>query len=233
VERLSPEAPVPVLRISHSRKSDGMAGNVYNNLLALGVDAIPYFPTTMTTKMRYIDAASGQHLLRVDHDCVSQACDPLTVTVTDDIAAIVISDYNKGFVSVELIEYIQNKYSHIPIFIDTKKQDLNFISECCYVKINEPEYKLLKSPPPNLIVTQGSQSVLYNNKEFQVPHIPITDVTGAGDTFLASLAYQYVITKDINAAIHYAIAASGVTVTKLGVYAPTQKEIECHDTPDM
>lgn len=226
VDRISPEAPVPVLQITHSEKRCGMAGNVVKNLNAMGVDTISYFSSTQTTKTRYIDSASGQHLLRVDNDFQSAPFDVDTLTVPANTQAIVISDYNKGFVKREVIEYIQDKYHYLPLFIDTKKQDLQYLSDNCYAKINEHEYKRLKTKPKNLIVTRGGKTVLYNEHEFSVPHIPVRDVTGAGDTFLAALSFRYSVTQDIKESIRYAIAASAITVTKLGVYAPLTEEFE-------
>ena len=49
----------------------------------------------------------------------------------------------------------------------------------------------------------------------------------AGDTFLAALAYSYIINEDIDSAIEFAIAASAVTVQHTGVYAPEESEIKC------
>lgn len=225
VNRISPEAPVPILQIISSEKKNGMAGNVAKNLSALGANTINYFSFAHSTKTRYIDITSGQHMLRVDGDRVSEPFDVNTLTVPANTNAIVISDYDKGFVTQDVIQHIQNQYQHIPIFIDTKKQNLHYLSDNCYAKINEQEYNKLKTKPKNLIVTRGSKSVMYNGNEYSVPRIPVFDVTGAGDTFLAALAYQYCMTKNIHHAIRYAIMASSVTVTKLGVYAPTPEEI--------
>lgn len=226
VNRISPEAPVPILQTTSCQKKCGMAGNVAKNLSALGAITKNYFSNTNTVKIRYIDAVSGQQLLRVDHDCFSNPFDVNSIDADHNISAVVVSDYNKGFVTKDTIEHVQEKYRDLPIFIDTKKQDLSFVHDNCYVKINEQESKHLNNPPKNLIVTRGSKSVLYGNKQFDVPTLPVFDVTGAGDTFLAALAYTYSMTNSIERAIRYAIVASSITVTKLGVYAPTPEEID-------
>jgi sugar/nucleoside kinase (ribokinase family) len=57
------------------------------------------------------------------------------------------------------------------------------------------------------------------------PRVEVVDVTGAGDTFLAALTYQYLDTGNIEQAIRFANIASAVTVQHLGVYAPTLKEM--------
>lgn len=223
VTRLSPEAPVPVFAPTHTDTKAGMGGNVYNNLCNLNINVIAYLPEVKSTKTRYIDSNSGQHFLRVDNDQIAYRFDTNLLTTTAD--AVIISDYNKGYITQDVLDAVQHKYHNTPIFIDTKKTDLSFINDNCYVKINELEYSKLQSHPKNLIVTRGSKSVTYNNQEFAVPHIPVFDVTGAGDTFLASLAYGYLQTKSIESAMQYAIFASSVTVQHVGVYAPTLEEI--------
>jgi sugar/nucleoside kinase (ribokinase family) len=61
-----------------------------------------------------------------------------------------------------------------------------------------------------------------------IPAVPVevADVCGAGDTFLAALAYGYLEHKDMQLAIEFAMQASAVTVQHVGVYAPTIKEIK-------
>jgi sugar/nucleoside kinase (ribokinase family) len=56
--------------------------------------------------------------------------------------------------------------------------------------------------------------------------VEVSDVTGAGDTFLSAFAYQYINTKNLLQSTQFAIAASAVTVQHLGVYAPTLEEIK-------
>ena len=68
IDRLSPEAPVPVIKIVETESVPGMAANVKKNLEHLGV--YPDFITNEQTilKTRYIDKRSGQHMLRVDDE---------------------------------------------------------------------------------------------------------------------------------------------------------------------
>jgi D-beta-D-heptose 7-phosphate kinase/D-beta-D-heptose 1-phosphate adenosyltransferase len=61
---------------------------------------------------------------------------------------------------------------------------------------------------------------------FPSKEVEVADVTGAGDTFLSALAYQYMNSKDISESIQFAIRASSITVQHIGVYAPTLKDIE-------
>lgn len=221
VTRISPEAPVPVFMHRHQDVRPGMAGNVLANLNALGVKVDWKFGAKQSIKTRVIDLKSQQHLLRVDHDIESP---PIILDGTDlaGYNAIVISDYNKGSITTELICEIRHRYTG-PIFLDTKKTDLKNFKNV-WIKINEPEYQKLTSANDHLIVTLGDQGARYQGQVFATRHIEVVDVTGAGDTFLAALTYWYCMSASITDAIRFANAAAGVTVEKHGVYAPTIKE---------
>jgi sugar/nucleoside kinase (ribokinase family) len=77
-----------------------------------------------------------------------------------------------------------------------------------------------------MIVTLGPDGAECNGQRFSAPRVEVSDVCGAGDTFLSALAYCYVNTASIEQAIQFAITASAVTVQHLGVYAPTLQELE-------
>jgi bifunctional ADP-heptose synthase (sugar kinase/adenylyltransferase) len=222
VDRISPEAPVPVFKKIQTEERRGMAGNVCNNLINLGC-TVTFVHGEPSTKTRLIDIKSKQHIVRVDHDVYSDA-----VTLDDlllDFDAIVISDYQKGTVSYELIEQLRKEYAG-PIFVDTKKPDLKRF-EGCFVKINKTEMILSSSQPTDLIVTLGESGASYKDRWYPAKEIEVVDVTGAGDTFLAALAYSYITDGDLDSAITFAIAASAVTVQHTGVYAPKEEEIKC------
>ncbi len=226
VDRISPEAPVPVFVPKYDIVKDGMAGNVRKNLEALGCE-VTFLHGESSTKTRLIDTRSKQQIVRIDRDVIS---DPITIdselpTVYD---AIVVSDYNKGTVSYELIEELRKEFSG-PIFVDTKRTDLARL-EGCFIKINELEHSRATSfptgVPSGLIVTYGDQGVVYGDFAFGARTVEVADVCGAGDTFLAALAFQYLKSKDMHVAITFAIKASAVTVQHLGNYAPTLEEIK-------
>ncbi len=223
VDRISPEAPVPVFIPKYDIVKDGMAGNVRKDLEALGCQVNYLFGKT-STKTRLIDTRSKQQIVRIDNDIIS---DPITIdselpTVYD---AIVISDYNKGTVSYELIEELRKEFSG-PIFVDTKKTDLARL-EGCFIKINELENSRATSfPTAGLIVTYGDRGVVYDEFAFGARNVEVADVCGAGDTFLAAVCYQYLNTVNMHLAISFAINASAVTVQHLGNYAPTLEEIK-------
>jgi D-beta-D-heptose 7-phosphate kinase/D-beta-D-heptose 1-phosphate adenosyltransferase len=224
VDRLSPEAPVPVFRHEYSESKPGMAANVAANLDKLGCD-VRIISGELSHKTRIIDLRSKQHIVRIDKDNRSK---PLP-QVEEDLRqydAIVISDYDKGLISSELIRDLIYEFDG-PIFIDTKKQELSrFVGRECFLKINEVEFNRLRSGTPNMIVTLGSKGAMYGGEIYPAPNVEVVDVCGAGDTFLAALAYFYLLeSKNVENAIKKAILASSVTVQHTGVYAPSLDEI--------
>jgi D-beta-D-heptose 7-phosphate kinase/D-beta-D-heptose 1-phosphate adenosyltransferase len=164
-------------------------------------------------------------MMRVDSEPEIQPWDGRFTDSNSDYDAVVVSDYNKGFLSAEQIHELI-RFSDCPVFIDTKKRDLElFDMPDTYVKINELEHSMVTSQHPNLIVTLGSRGAMYNEKVYPTKSVEVADVCGAGDTFLAALTVEYLLTNDIEKAILFANAASGVTVQHRGNYAPTYKEI--------
>lgn len=224
VDRISPEAPVPIFKFSYEESRPGMAGNVARNLEALGCH-VNFLHMKTSIKTRLIDIRSKQQIVRIDNDIESS---PLTFAteIPKIYDAIVISDYGKGTVSYSLVEELRKEFSG-PIFIDTKKQDLAKFNGC-FVKINETEYKNSYSLNDLLIVTLGDRGAMYKNKYeiyHQTPVVEVSDVCGAGDTFLAALTYQYLESRDISYAIHFANKAASITVQHFGNYAPTLEEL--------
>lgn len=225
VNRISPEAPVPVFEPHYTINKDGMAGNVCKNLEALGCN-VNFLHGSVSKKNRLIDHRTKQHLLRMDNDVESK---PISFDseIPDIYDAIVISDYNKGTVSYELIAQLRDEFVG-PIFIDTKKTDLARVTGC-YVKINALERNRATSLPDkeHLIVTHGDKGAEWNDWVYPAETAgDVTDVCGAGDTFLAALTYQFLVTNSMPDAIKFANKASAVTVQHVGVYAPRPEEIQ-------
>jgi len=222
IDRLSPEAPVPVFKFSHEERKPGMAGNVLRNLEALGCE-VNYLHGKTSVKTRIVDIRSKQHIVRIDNDIAS---DPLTfeTAIPKVYDAIVISDYNKGTISYDIIE--EAIATKMPVFVDTKKTDLERM-QGAWVKINELEYSKIKSECSGLIVTRGSKGAdaVHHEYSSKAPKVEVVDVTGAGDTFLAALTYNFLHTKDIKRAMDFANLSAAVTVQHVGCYAPTMEEI--------
>ena len=228
-ERLSPEAPVPVFKPLRAKSNGGMAVNVYNNLKGLGIecDILTY---SGITKIRYIDEVSNQMLLRVDeNDSIEQISSKIVSDIKfNEYDAIVISDYDKGFLSKSDIFYISNK--HHTVFLDTKKDIQSWCGDIFCIKINNKEYLQNKTWIDNefrniAVVTLGDKGATYSHrakkiKEKLIPiaeEHPVRDLTGAGDTFLASLVAKYLENEDIEQAIEFANKCGAWVVTQKGV----------------
>jgi D-beta-D-heptose 7-phosphate kinase/D-beta-D-heptose 1-phosphate adenosyltransferase len=224
VDRLSPEAPVPVVKIVETFSLPGMSANVHRNLTNLNIEADFVHNNTPITKTRFIDKRSGQHLLRVDDEDNVAPWSGKTPFPIDTYDAVVISDYDKGFLTYEHIESIIE--NSIPVFIDTKKTDVERF-QGAWVKVNELEYSRLKSECSGLIVTLGDRGakVPHHDIYCSTKSVEVMDVCGCGDTFMAALVAQYLFTKDIEKAIIFANVAAGITVQHRGNYAPSYDEI--------
>jgi D-beta-D-heptose 7-phosphate kinase/D-beta-D-heptose 1-phosphate adenosyltransferase len=223
-DRLNPEAPVPVLKILRRESKPGMAANVKENLESFGCEVKFITSQTQSIKKRYIDERSKQHIVRVDEDYQS---DPLILgpigSTFEKYDAIVISDYDKGFMTYQNVESIRTCYPG-PIFIDTKKRDLARF-EGCYVKINEQEYRQSISKCNNLIVTLGSRGAQYRGLSYSPCPTEVVDVCGAGDTFLAALTFEFLKSQCMDRAINFANQCASITVRHRGVYSLTQNDL--------
>lgn len=223
VDRISPEAPVPIFKYSHKEQRPGMAGNVNNNLKALGC-SVNYLHSQTSMKTRLIDSRSKQQMIRIDDDVEAT---PITfdTAIPDTYDAVVISDYDKGTVTYDLMEEVIAGVK-CPVFIDTKKTDLARL-QGAWVKINELEYSKIKSECSGLIVTRGNKGAeaVHHNYVVPAPQVEVVDVTGAGDTFLSALVFEYLLTNDIKRAMNFANLAAAITVQRVGCYAPTLEEI--------
>ena len=230
-DRLNPEAPVPILKQSKDIKVNrGMVYNVKDNLKNLGVNVSIRAGGKPCIKTRYIDTRSGQQVLRVDEDFISPKFNTNKLELKQ-YDAIVISDYSKGFINDKVILDIIKAFKDKPIFIDTKIKDLSFIdSPNVFVKINEHEFHQLRNYNCNLVVTLGSKGAMYNAEVFELfslaKSIDVVDVCGAGDTFLASLTYKFLQTRNIKKSIRFANVAASITVQHEGNYAPSLQEVE-------
>lgn len=220
--RLSPEAPVPVFVPYRTTKMGGMALNVYENLKSLGLDVKIITNKNKVTKTRIIDEESNQHIVRIDSKEKNNRINILNELSLSEYDAIIISDYNKGFLHYEDINFICKNNDNV--FVDSKKIiDSNF-ENCKYLKINKKEYEynlqhssFLENFSEKLIVTLGSDGARFLEKNFPVKKVNIRDVAGAGDTFISALTFNYIKTKDIENSIKFANECSNIIVQKKGV----------------
>jgi len=226
--RLAPEAPVPVLNPLYSTSNPGMAGNVFKNIQALGANAILVANDEDIVKNRYVDDRTGHILLRVDdNDKVKKIPQDIIKNLKNNqfdnkyIDAIIISDYNKGFLEEEDIKTICE--NNINVFIDTKKILNEWCVNASFIKINNVEYEHTKyslkklNLKDKLIITLSNKGCKYQDEIFPVKKVDIRDVSGAGDTFMSGLVVEYIRTKNIKQAILFAQECATIVVQKPGV----------------
>ena len=216
IDRICPEAPVPVLQPGYKSTNPGMAGNVAANLESLGAEVDLLTNSEMIEKTRYVDIKSGQMIMRLDDNDECEEYEGAFKTVGYD--AIVISDYNKGFLNKDAIEAFVER-AECPVFMDTKKILGDWCRNITFIKINRPEALLNKNYIyDNLIVTDGKNGAIYNDKVFPVKkEVNVSNVSGAGDTFLAALSYKYIEKGDIETAIDFANECASKVVQERGV----------------
>ena len=220
--RLSPEAPVPVLKHLYTEERLGMCLNVGANLKALGASVDVLKNDEMIYKDRFVDVKTKQHLLRADFG-ESKAVIPMDTSClnVNSYDAVVVSDYDKGFVSRTAAVEISTKCNEakIPLFVDSKKKKLTCY-EHCFIKINEKERNELHSysKTADLIVTLGAKGVEWAGTVYPTTECEVFDVSGAGDTFLAALVHKYLETKDIPTALKFANDCARIVVQKFGTY---------------
>lgn len=224
VERLAPEAPVPVIIPEKEESTPGMAGNVVRNLEVLGAEVDFITNITEIKKIRYVCSKYNHILLRVDEN---DKCENINDKVLGNIQwsefdAIVISDYNKGFLKELDIEFISKQ--HPLVFLDTKKKLGSWANNISYIKINYQEYlnnldiiNLNSILENKTIVTRGKYGCDFQKKNYPTKEVPVKDVSGAGDTFLAGLVVEYLKSKNIENAIEFAQECTTIVVQKSGV----------------
>ena len=228
-ERLCPAAPVPVFVPGETSTNEGMAGNVLSNLQILGVSCEFLTNPEKITKTRYVEKKTNQMIVRVDiGDNTIRRIQNLRNVKLKNYDAVVISDYNKGFLLKEDIQYIAK--THNTVFMDTKKLLGKWCRDCTFIKINEYEYARSKHlldacgewMDKKLIITQGCDGCIYNGKTFGVQKVEIKDLCGAGDTFLAGLVAEYIKSRDIKKAITAANECATEVVQGRGVTLPNK-----------
>jgi len=224
--RLAPEAPVPVFVPRQSTTNGGMALNVFANLIALGSECEIIHNEEDIKKTRYVDEKTNHVFLRVDTDdkkCKRIKDKYLQKDFLSQYDVIVISDYNKGFLTEEDIEKIC--YNHSLTFMDTKKRLGRWSKDCTWIKINEEEYKktidniqhLDHIFDDKLIITLSERGCCYKGEVFPVEKVEIKDLSGAGDTFLAGFVCRFMQTRNTKEAIKFANECATKVVQKRGV----------------
>ena len=214
-DRLSPEAPIPVMKFREHQSAPGMAANVNQNLESLGINVNFLTNREKIVKTRYVDEKSNQQIMRLDTEPNIKPLHPSQLTMAamhSEYDAVVISDYDKGFVGYDVIELLAKQNPNIKILINKKEFEL---LDHDYIPRGE-----------NIIVTHGANGALWNHKTFPVPITRVFDVTGAGDTFLAALVFYYIQLPSLDESINFANRCAAIAVQNPGTYTLTMEDVD-------
>ena len=219
--RLAPDKPVPVLEKIRTIATPGMAHNVFRNVHSLtkSCDLITNSNWKDVQKVRYVDEKSNHMFMRVDSGEKINMINHESLSF--EYESIILSDYDKGFLSEEQIEYICSNHSQV--FLDTKKILGEWARNAKFIKINNHEYERSKKFIDNhisdkVIKTVGGEGCEYQGILFPVKKkVEVLDVSGAGDTFMAALVVNYTDTYDIESAIGFANESASEVVKHRGV----------------
>lgn len=216
VTRISPEAPVQILKITGTKENPGGAGNVVENLKGLGCQVDFYYDDkNCIIKTRVM--SGNHHLLRMDDEDEPRwiKYDDLGWELDYNISrgkynCVVISDYGKGTISRDVTSRLIRlcNQTDTPIVVDTKHQ-FNLMHHATIVKCNFREWNSQNMPFPespynwmeehdvqHLVVTNGSRGMMHytlkdgHDTTGEIPGVPVAicDACGAGDTVTAVLA---------------------------------------------
>lgn len=218
--RLCPDIPVPVLNIKNQTENVGMAKNVQRNIMGYvtNCDILTNNNWQNITKTRYVHEKTNHMFFRVDtpHNIKRINLDEIDY----NYKIIVISDYNKGFLTESDIEEITKRHSCT--FLDTKKTIGQWAKNCTYIKINDFEYSnsihnLTDEINSKIIHTMGGDGCEFKGKQYKVKKVDVKDTCGAGDSFMAALVINYLHTNEIVTAIKFANDKASKVVTQIGV----------------
>jgi D-beta-D-heptose 7-phosphate kinase/D-beta-D-heptose 1-phosphate adenosyltransferase len=290
VERISPEAPVPVLRHAQRYERAGGAANVAMNLAGLGcqvvlagfwgddaekaelagileaakVDVAGVVTTGLPTISKTRIVGRRQQLLRLDIESSDapaavdrQRLQERVVALVGKVHAVVISDYAKGVVGRELCEAVvrASRAAGVPVLVDPKSSDLSVYSGATMVCPNLGELAaatgVAKDDLPGLLAAGEGQ-----RREHEFTYLAVTmsergirllsdagvyasaararevfDVSGAGDTVIATIAASLAGGLKVETAVDLANLAAGIVVGKVGTAPIAAHELIAALTP--
>ena len=220
VERISPEAPVPVfVEITRETRMGG-AANVAANVRALGCNVKTHFPTVnWGEKHRYM--AGSHHLLRIDDDVDYEP--PTSTPDLTGIDAVILSDYDKGWLDREFVAdlILACRVHTIPVVVDPKGEDFSKYRGCTIICPNTYEAEnVVMNDFPTILFKLGERGLLLhgngNDKHFPATAKAVFDVCGAGDTVVAVIGACLAAGINLHTAAELANLAAGHVVGQVG-----------------
>ena len=281
VDRISPEAPVPVVKVSSEEIRLGGAGNVAANIDRLGADGlllgiigddgfaaetkrikktgnwvIRDAQNQTIIKTRII--SQRQQIVRVDREGRINLGTAILKQIRDAIDAaridgIIVSDYAKGTVNIQVMEILKNKAAagNIPIIVDPKPPHFDFYRGVTGITPNLKEAEEMvgktivsdddaalalqrirrKFRTRFTLITRGNKGISAAAKGGKIFHLPafsheVFDVTGAGDTVVAVLTLALVSGASLREAVALANAAASIVVEKVGTSQVSLEELK-------
>ncbi len=231
--RISPEAPVPVVTYKEEKESLGGAGLVYENLKSLGVD-VTLLQTEQPRSVKTRIICDGHYITRIDDDKDADSNAVLANVLRSDFSQwdyVILSDYDKGVLdnAKQIIAHINSQGPKV--IVDPKRYAHDY-EGAWLVKPNNSEYTKFEFDEwqGNIITTDAGHSVsaTIDNIQYTVPveQVEVSDVTGAGDCFLA--AFVYALTKDYShqKCLEIAVSASTLSVKHQGTYILDKQDVE-------
>ncbi len=283
VSRISPEAPVPVVKVERTEERPGGAANVARNSAALGAQTVLLSvvgadePALALTRMLeqegvlaslHTDAALAttvklrvvgrqQQLLRIDFETVPNH-ESLQATLAEfrerlpECDVVVLSDYGKGGLThvAEMISLAREAGK--PVFVDPKGDDYSRYRGATLLTPNRAELRQVVGKWSDeadlarrahtlreelaldaLLVTRSEEGMTLFRADGVVHERTrareVYDVSGAGDTVIATLAVMFAAGASITDAMRWANHAAGIVVGKLGTATVTLDEIKIPD----
>jgi len=279
-QRISPEAPVPIVNVNHNEDRPGGAANVALNIASLGgkatlvgmcgtdeaanvlethlasmgidceFDQQQTIPTI--TKLRVL--SRNQQLIRLDFEESFANIDKSTLEqsvnrLLADHNVLLLSDYNKGTLSEVQSLIVAAKKNNKIVVVDPKGTDFTKYRGATLLTPNLSEFeavvgacktekemvtkghKLLQDLDLDaLLVTRSEQGMTLLRKNEEEFHLPtqakeVYDVTGAGDTVIATLALAIGAGSKYDQASALANIAAGIVVGKIGTSTVSEAEI--------
>ncbi|EAH8152557.1 TPA: D-glycero-beta-D-manno-heptose-7-phosphate kinase [Campylobacter lari] len=273
--RISPEAPVMVMKSQKEDKRLGGAGNVYANLKSLGAEVFALglvgddesgkflkenlnakllIEKDRKTPLKSRVLSHSQQVLRLDdeNNFDTKLEDEIIQEykkIAKDYDAIILSDYAKGVLTSRVTKALIDHANtlNLPILIDPKGSDFSKYQNATLLTPNKKEAiqalgvekidnleKALKKLKDDLnltysIITLSEEGIaLFDEKLHIIPAkaLEVYDVTGAGDSVIAMLAYALALKVDIIKACELANDAAAVVVAKVGSVSVSLEEIK-------
>lgn len=239
VDRICPEAPVPVLVAESTAVHDGGAAHTTNQVAALAGTVSSLFAWPKSVKLRYM---VGAHMLmRLDNDEKPSMTTEETIETWEsqtasrpikELDALILSDYGKGLLDERLCQYFIAfaKRLGARVFVDPKGSDWSKYRGADWICPNELEWAARTSDTCRAQVLQkrGAKGLKIDNTEFPSSARAVFDVTGAGDVVVAIFAMAIAAGADSSTAAQLANIAAGWSVSHVGavcIGADTLKSI--------